>query len=189
IVPRYGQTWGAPVIGRTSVAGFPNKVWSVFIGGGVVPAVDPPDWGNTFFVLDAATGQPLFDGTTKAAFTIWNDPNASRGGPGCANPNGVASRPALCRPGDNASVQRVFFNDTEGKMWRMRVDGTSIATWAPASAVPTANDVFFDPANSSGNPNCVLDVSGATAPIPDPTTRLPVPPPLPLAHPRPPLLH
>jgi len=189
IVPRYGQTWGAPVIGRTSVAGFPNKVWSVFIGGGVVPSVDPTStpWGNTFFVLDASTGQPLFDGTTKAAFSIWNDPNDNPAGPVFDNPTGVASRASLYRPGDNASVQRVFFNDTEGKMWRMRVDGTSIATWAPASAVPNANDVFFDPANSSGNPNCVLDVNGATAQIIDATTGLPVLPAatLPLPKPRP----
>src|SRR5262249_15290147 len=92
--PRFGQTWGAPVIGRTSVAGFPNKVWSVFIGGGVAPAVDPLSipWGNTFYVLDASTGQPLFDGTTTAAFRIWNDPTDNPSGPVVDNPNGVASR-------------------------------------------------------------------------------------------------
>ena len=187
-VPRFGQTWGAPVIGRTSVAGFPNKVWSVFIGGGVAPAVDPLSipWGNNFYVLDASTGQPLFDGTTTAAFRIWNDPNDNPAGPVYDNPDGVASRASLYRPGDNASVQRVFFNDTEGKMWKMDVSGTSIATWNP-SPTNTANDVFFDPANSSGNPNCVLDIAGAATPIVDATTGLPVSPAatLPLPKPRP----
>ena len=187
-VPRYAQTWGAPVIGRTSVGGIGGKVWSVFIGGGVAPAVDPSGtaWGNAIYVLDAATGQPLFDGVTKAAFKIWNDPNDDPAGVVTDHPNGVASRPTLYRPGDNGTVERVYFNDTEGKMWRMRVSSPNITTWDPNPNLD-ARDVFFDPANAFGDPNCVLDINGVATPILDATTGLPVVPAatLPLPKPRP----
>jgi hypothetical protein len=179
-VPRFGYTWGAPVIARTNVSGL-GKVWSVFVGAGQA-GQDPMlvAWGNRFFVLDARTGQPLFDGTTYADFSIPDDPADPA-------PNNVASRPTLYRPADGALVDRVFFNDTEGKIWKMNAGGLSIATWNPA---PTANitDAFFDPASSSAA--CQLDVNGNPTPILDATTGAPIlvgftPMTLPLTVPRP----
>ncbi len=70
-LPRLGQTWSAPVIGRTTVATLGRK-WSVFVGGGVATGADNPTdpWGNAFFVLDAQTGHVLNDGTTNARFYV-----------------------------------------------------------------------------------------------------------------------
>ena len=179
-IPRLGQTWGPPVIARTSVGGL-GKPWSVFVGGGILPALDAQ--AHAFYVLDARTGTLLDDGTTKAAFDIWDDP---------ADPtiNTVASRPTLYRPADKSMVERVFFNDTEGKVWRMNTTSTSLASWAVSAGVPTAADAFFDPANASGNGACLLDVNGNTTPILDATTGVPVmvgmtPLTLPLSNPRP----
>ena len=96
--------------GPTSAAA--GNVWSVFVGGGVSASPDPiQPWANTFYVLDARTGKPVTDGTTSAAFSIWDDPADPAG-------NGVASRPTLYRPGDSSLVDRLFFNDTEGRSGR-----------------------------------------------------------------------
>ena len=153
-VPRLGETWGPPVIARTQTT--TGKPWSVFVGGGIVPGVDTTQpWGNLFYVLDAKTGQVLTDGPKSAAYTIWDDPADPA-------PNGVASRPTLFRPGDNGLVQRAYFNDTEGKIWRMNLSSSDMDTWKPGN---TAADPFFDPASS--NPVCALNVSGAPTPILD----------------------
>ena len=155
--PRLGETWGPAVIARTQTT--TAKPWSVFVGGGVVPSVDTTQpWGNLFFVLDAQTGQVLTDGAKTAAYTIWDDPADPA-------PNGVASRPTLFRPGDNGLVQKVYFNDTEGKVWRMNLSSPDMTTWAPGS---TAADPFFDPAST--NAVCALNVNGLPTPILDATS-------------------
>ncbi|HZX43432.1 MAG TPA: PilC/PilY family type IV pilus protein, partial [Myxococcaceae bacterium] len=155
--PRLGETWGAPVIARTQTS--TGKPWSVFVGGGVVPAVDAVQpWGNLFYVLDARTGQVLTDGPNSAAYSIWDDPADPA-------PNGVATRPTLFRPGDGAIAQKVFFADTEGKIWRMNLTSTDMTTWKPGN---TAADPFFDPAST--NAVCALDVGGVPTPILNATT-------------------
>ena len=165
-LPRFGETWSAPVIARTNVVG-PGKVWSVFLGGGV-ESLDPVKaWGNTFYVLDARTGKVLQDSTSaSAAFSVWDDPADP-------SPNGVAARPTVFRPGDTALASRVYFNDTEGKVWRMDVSGTSVSSWDPNPTHGPA-DAFFDPNNAGGNGACVLDVNGLQTQVIDATTGLPV---------------
>jgi Neisseria PilC beta-propeller domain len=173
-MPRLGQTWSAPVIGRTTPATL-GRTWSVFVGGGVGSgpdsATDP--WGNAFFVLNAATGAVLNDGATSARFYVADDP---------LDPakNNVAARPTLYRPSDGSTVDRVFFNDTEGKVWRMQVTSPTIANWTPG---PTP---FFDPA--SANAACQLNALGAITPITTALTGLPFTTgttTLPLSRPRP----
>jgi hypothetical protein len=182
--PRLGETWGAPVIARTAITS--RKPWSVFVGGGVVPGKDPiQPWGNLFYVLDATTGQVLTDGVNSAAFSIWDDPADDPTNLVTPDhPNGVATRPTLFRPGDNAVVRKAFFGDTEGKIWRMDLTQTDISTWKPGN---TAADPFFDPASS--NPVCALNVSGVATPILDATTGVQVvsgtPLTLPISKPRP----
>ena len=155
--PRLGETWGAPVIARTQTS--TGKPWSVFVGGGVVPGVDAiQPWGNLFYVLDARTGQVLTDGPNAAAYSIWDDPADPA-------PNGVATRPTLFRPGDNAIAKKAFFADTEGKIWRMDLSNADMTTWKPGN---TAADPFFDPAST--NAACALNVSGVPTPILDATT-------------------
>jgi Tfp pilus tip-associated adhesin PilY1 len=155
--PRLGETWGAPVIARTQISS--GKPWSVFVGGGIVPGVDiVQPWGNLFYVLDARTGQVLTDGPNSAAYTIWDDPTDPA-------PNGVGTRPTLFRPGDSAIVQKAFFADTEGKVWKMDLTSPDMTTWKPGN---TAADPFFDPAST--NPVCALNVSGVPTPILNATT-------------------
>jgi len=173
-LPRLGQTWSAPVIGRTTVTGL-GRTWSVFVGGGVAPgpdnATDP--WGNALFVLDAKTGAVLNDGVTRARFYVPDDPLDTA-------KNNVAARPTLYRPSDGSSVDRVFFNDTEGKIWRMKTTSPSIVNWSPGTTP------FFDPASSTTT--CQVNGLGVVTPILDATTGLPLTAgttTLPLARPRP----
>jgi hypothetical protein len=173
-LPRLGQTWSAPVIGRTNVTGL-GLTWSVFVGGGVAPGPDNPTdpWGNAFFVLNAQNGTVLTDGTTTARFYVPDDP---------ADPakNNVAARPTLYRPGDGAMVDRVFFNDTEGKIWRMKTTTPTIANWSPGTTP------FFDPVSAS--PVCEINGLGAVTPILDAISGNPLTTgttTLPLARPRP----
>jgi len=173
-LPRLGETWSPPVIGRTTVTGLGRK-WSVFVGGGVAPgpdnATDP--WGNAFFVLDAQTGNVLDDGVTRARFYVPDDPlDAAK--------NNVAARPTLYRPSDGASVDRVFFNDTEGKIWRMKTTSPNIVNWSPGTTP------FFDPVSTTVV--CQTNGFGVVAPILDATTGNPLTAgttTLPLSRPRP----
>ena len=170
--------WGRRGALRSSAERRPanlGRTWSVFVGGGVGSgpdsATDP--WGNAFFVLNAATGAVLNDGITSARFYVADDP---------LDPakNNVAARPTLYRPSDGSTVDRVFFNDTEGKVWRMQVTSPTIANWTPG---PTP---FFDPASS--NAACQLSALGAITPITTALTGLPFTTgttTLPLSRPRP----
>ncbi len=163
-MPRLGMTYSAPVIGRTS----PNTLgptWSVFVGGGVAPhstddfnSMDP--WGNALYVLKAQDGTVLYDGATYARFWVPDDP---------LDPakNNIAARPTLFRPSDGSMVDRVFFNDTEGKIWRAQVTSPSIANWWPSSPTP-----FFDPASVTAA--CELNSTGIVTPILNAATGLPV---------------
>jgi Neisseria PilC beta-propeller domain len=173
-MPRLGQTYSAPVIGRTTPTNN-GRTWSVFVGGGVAPGPDnlSDPWGNTLFVLNAQTGAVLTDGTTVARFSVTDDP---------LDPakNNVAARPTLYRPSDGSTVDRVFFNDTEGKMWRMQVTSPTIANWTPG-ATP-----FFDPASSTVA--CQISALGSVTPILNAQTGLPFTTgttTLPLSRPRP----
>src|SRR5262249_23003086 len=145
---RFGETWGPPVIARATANGIGTK-WSVFVGAGVSPQKDPVQaWGNVFFVLDASTGQILTDSANHTAnFSVYDDPGD------LTNPNGIAVRPTLYRPGDGSTVDRLYFADTQGKLWKMSLASTDISTWDPnpnrnALLVPDrAKDAFFDPFN------------------------------------------
>jgi hypothetical protein len=179
---RFGETWSPPVLGRANIGG---KPWAVFVGGGVAPNKDSlgVPWSNTFYVLDARDGTLLTDGVTNAKFVIPDDP-ADDPVSGIDHANGVAARPTLYRPGDASLVSRVYFNDTEGKMWRMDTSSGNIANWSPTISA----DPFFDPA--SANPVCQLDVNGNPAAVLEADTGLPamsagVPVTLPLSKPRP----
>jgi Tfp pilus tip-associated adhesin PilY1 len=86
----------------------------------------------------------------------------------------------LYRPSDGSTVDRVFFNDTEGKIWRMQVSSPTIANWTPG---PTP---FFDPA--SANMSCQINVLGSVTPIISALTGVPFTTgttTLPLSRPRP----
>ncbi|HTS82844.1 MAG TPA: PilC/PilY family type IV pilus protein [Myxococcaceae bacterium] len=179
---RLGYTTGAPVIARTKPGGTPK--WSVFMPGGIAPNADSlgVPWGNVFYVLDASTGLLLND-PNPARFVIPDDP---------ADPtvNGLPARPTLYRPGDSAYVQRVFFTDLEGKVWKVDVSSTNIIDWT--NQITPTSDPFFDPAAS--NPVCSLDLSGSPLKILDATTgvqvatgttTLPLPKPRPTIYNRP----
>ena len=174
---RLGYTTGAPVLARTKPGGTPR--WSVFMPGGMPPKADSlgTPWGNVLYVLDASTGTLLTDGATPARIVIPDDTTDPR-------PNGLISRPTLYRPGDRSFVERAFFTDLEGKIWKLDVTSNNIIDWK--NQITTTTDPFFDPAAS--NLVCTLDVSGAPMQIRDATTGLPVTTgttTLPIAKPRP----
>ncbi len=149
-VPRLGYTWGAPVVARTVVS---DRQAVVGLRRRRSAAGPGPPGPRASTCSTPGPAQLLDDGTSKASYDIWDDP---------ADPavNAVASRPTLYRPADKSMVERVFFNDTEGKMWRMNTTGTALTTWAVSAGLPTAADAFFDPANASDNSACLLNVNG-----------------------------
>ena len=159
---RLGYTLGAPVIARTKPGG--TAKWSVFMPGGMPPKADSlgVPWGNVLYVLDASTGALLDDGN-QARIVIPDDPGDPR-------PNGLISRPTVYRPGDRSFVERAFFTDLEGKIWKLDVTSPNIIDWK--NQITTTTDPFFDPAAS--NLVCTRDLSGAPLKILDATTGLPV---------------
>ncbi|HUM09503.1 MAG TPA: PilC/PilY family type IV pilus protein [Myxococcaceae bacterium] len=160
---RLGYTLGAPVIARTKPAGTPK--WSVFMPGGMPPMADSLGvaWGNVLYVLDASTGALLDDGANQARILIPDDPADPR-------PNGLIARPTVYRPGDRSLVERAFFTDLEGKIWKLDVTSPNIIDWK--NQITAGTDPFFDPAAS--NLVCTRDLSGLPLKILDANTGLPV---------------
>jgi len=141
-----GNTWSGPVVGRVTVntsSGNQDK-WAVFVGGGVSASTDR---GNFFNVIDALTGTTIVDNaSTTAKFKV------DLGG--VLPKNNLPSRPSLYRPQDGAFVKTIYFGDTQGRLNRMDVSGTMVASWTPVR--------WFDPADTA----CKADIFGnAAAPI------------------------
>ena len=105
IIPRLGETWGAPVIARTQTSMRGEAVWSVFVGGGVVPSSTRSSPGAT--LLRARRARPGRCSPTDPT----PPPSASGTTPADPAPNGVAapSDPLPTRgrlPGRTGLLQR-----------------------------------------------------------------------------------
>jgi hypothetical protein len=136
------DTWAAPVIARVQVDSDPYK-WGVFFGSGYSDspsrrASEPAQ----FYVLDAdpasrasPSGQarPLRDSASAAAKFEVPAENMIQGVPlpFPPPPNNVPARARVVRPDDGSRATRVYFGDTDGKVWRMNVTSEKIADWQP----------------------------------------------------------
>lgn len=120
-----GYTWSVPAIGRVKV-GNADK-WVAIVGGGWIdPTLSSNDnIGNRLYMIDIETGQLLRSGSNDAEWTI--------GGP----TNRVPSSIRAVDMDGNGYIEKIYFGDTSGVMWKMDLTDTNMGNWVPCK--------LFDP--------------------------------------------
>jgi Tfp pilus tip-associated adhesin PilY1 len=112
-------TWSSPTIGRVRV-GTADK-WVAFVGGGWSNPSDPSenDKGNRLYIIDIETGALLQQAGNTGEYVIGSAANKV---------------PSAIRDVDldrNGYVERIYFGDLEGKLWKMDLTSTSMSDWQP----------------------------------------------------------
>jgi hypothetical protein len=104
-----GYTWSTPTTGRVRVNG--EDRWVTFVGGGWDPGA--ADVGNRLYIIDVERGVIL------AEYVI--------GGPY----NRVASAIQDVDLNRDGYIERIYFGDTDGILWRMDLSSETMADWIP----------------------------------------------------------
>jgi Tfp pilus tip-associated adhesin PilY1 len=118
--PQLGETWSAPVAGRVKVGGTPR--WVVFFGSGY-NNIGEPNVGRSLWALDAVTG---------ALLGRWDIDDLAAG---AKNPSTIAntlpSSPSAVDFDGDGFVDRIYFADLEGRLWRLDVKGSATQSGTP----------------------------------------------------------
>ncbi len=118
-----GETWSVPEIGKVLKGG--NITWAGFVGSGYDNDSDHVV-GNRFYVVDLETGSSFWsftdsgvDTRTKHGFT-WDIQNA------------FVSSPSIMDVDQDGRVDRVYFADLDGRVWRANVsaDFQNESSWS-----------------------------------------------------------
>jgi hypothetical protein len=128
-----GETWSVPEVGQALKGG--NITWVAFVGSGYDN--DPNNVvGNKFYAVDLETGTSFWsftdsgvDTRTKYGFT-WDIQNA------------FVSSPSTMDVDQNGRVDRVYFTDLDGRVWRANVS----ANFQDASSWPVTK-IYEDAKN------------------------------------------
>ena len=149
-----GYTWSVPAIGRVKV-GTQDK-WVAFVGGGWWDDADMPgnlDIGNRLYIIDIEKGELLIQGSNIAEYVIGVD---KAGESNWIARNRVASGVREVDIDKNGYVERIYFGDTHGVMWKMDLTSTDMGDWVPCVLLDPATYDFSGLSNPpSVDPNSV----------------------------------
>ena len=177
------DTWAAPVIARVQVDSDPYK-WGVFFGSGYSDSPTRPVSDNAhFYVLDADPASRGTTGLTKplkgsasmsAKFDVPPD-NQIQGFPFPypPPPNNIPARARVVRPDDGSRASRVYFGDTDGKLWRMNVTSDKIADWAPVRMFNPFRMAQTSGAGCPHSTNVIRQLPDRALPVPAGNPQLP----------------
>jgi hypothetical protein len=153
-----GETWSVPAIGKVLKGG--NTTWVGFVGSGYDN--DPNNVvGNTFYAFDLETGTSFWsfsdsgvDTRVKEGFT-WDIQNAFVGSP------------SLIDIDQDGRVDRVYFADLDGRVWRADVSANfqNTSSWPVTKIYEDANNfpISVKPAvymKSGGYPQIYFGTGG-----------------------------
>ncbi len=122
-----GYTWSVPAIGRVKVGN--SDKWVAIVGGGWTdPGVSANNnVGNRLYMIDIETGQLLRSGVNYAEWTIGGSTNR------------VPSTIRAVDMDGNGYIEKIYFGDTSGVMWKMDLTDTDMGNWTPCKLFdPTA---------------------------------------------------
>jgi|Deesub1362A_J573_1020465.scaffolds.fasta_scaffold00148_20 hypothetical protein len=120
-----GYTWSVPAFGRIRVRirGRVEEKWVAFVGGGYSTNANE---GNRLYIIDIEKGEILTDGARVAEYVIDTDT-----GDGDLTNNNVPSPIREVDLDKNGYVERIYFGDTEGILWKLDLSSTNMADWVP----------------------------------------------------------
>lgn len=140
-----GYTWSVPAIGRVRI-GTKDK-WVAIVGGGWSDPSNPANSnvGNRIYMIDIETGDILKQGKAYAEWTI-----------GTAT-NRVPSAIRAVDMDKNGYIDKIYFGDTSGVMWRMDVSSNNMEDWVPCK--------LFDPSAPNWHTNVTSPPSLVARPM------------------------
>jgi type IV pilus assembly protein PilY1 len=111
---RMAETWSEPAIGKVKIG--TNDQYVMFVGGGYNTDSNNLT-GKAFFVVDLATGAPVwsYDGTVS--------------GDGTYMKFSLAANPTAVDIDNNGYVDHVYIGDIGGQLWKFDVSQTDASTW------------------------------------------------------------
>lgn len=111
---RMAETWSEPVIGKVKISSSDKYV--MFVGGGYDTSQNN-NTGKAFFVIDLATGAP-----------VWSyDSTAS--GDGQYMNFSLAANPTAVDLDNNTFVDHIYIGDVGGQLWKFEVSDTATSNW------------------------------------------------------------
>ncbi len=140
-----GQTWSTPSVGKIDVG---SGVKPVIVFGGGYNGDDDGDWagdqgkdaanrsdtygtnddeGNAIFIVDAETGQLIWKAVDGASAGYTSSSKTY------VHPDLDDSIPAELSAADmngDGKLDRIYFGDTGGRVWRADIEGTDRANWS-----------------------------------------------------------
>jgi hypothetical protein len=135
-----GQTWSAPALGRvTTTAG---EKWVAFFGSGYNNRFGAPNVGRALYAVDALSGQIMGQWNVGDLPTGPNNPSTID--------NSVPGAPSLIDVNNDGFVDRVYFGDLEGRLWKLE---TSANVALNASGAMNPNAYLLCTLFDAGDPN------------------------------------
>ena len=159
-----GYTWSVPAIGRVKLG--TSERWVAIVGGGWTNPNDPAnnDVGNRLYMIDIETGDLLRDGSQTSEWQIGSSTNRVPSAIKAVDMNG------------DGYIDRVYFGDTSGVMWKMDLTSSRIRDWVPCKLfdpqapnwnsetldrpVITPRPIFYEPAVVKGDSGNYLVLFG-----------------------------
>lgn len=138
--PQLGETWSAPVAARVMIGGATR--WVVFFGSGY-NNLGAPNVGRSLWALDAANG------TLLGRWDV-DDLEASASNPPTILNTLPASPSAVDVNGDRY-VDRIYFADLEGRLWRLDVSADAVLSGTPSLISNWAAVKVFDAGQESAS--------------------------------------
>jgi type IV pilus assembly protein PilY1 len=111
---RMAETWSEPAIGKVKIGS--NDQYVMFVGGGYYTD-DNNSKGKAFFVIDLATGAP-----------VWSYDNTAGGDATYMNFS-LAANPTAVDIDNNGYVDHVYIGDVGGQLWKFDVSQTATTDW------------------------------------------------------------
>jgi hypothetical protein len=136
---KMGNTWSRPEIGRVVIDGTESFV--VLVGGGYS---DTDDVGNTFYVIDATSGNII------KKFEVGDSKNKIPAGATAFDSNG------------DGRVEAVYFGDYSGILWKITLTGKNEKNWNlvklydPGTDLLAKYPIFYPPAVTKNKKGQVL---------------------------------
>jgi len=144
-IPRMGQTWSRPVLGRIQVldGGAPKDKYVAIFGGGFDPTFQPGDAiltadqavspfkkatrGSAFYIVDIETGRVLYKATSGTDSVA-----------GLTNFAPMPAPPSVTDYNDDGYLDLAYIGDVNGRMWRIDLTPDTSAARGVCSSCDTA---------------------------------------------------
>jgi hypothetical protein len=141
-VAALGETWSPPVAARVTIGGTPT--WVIFFGSGY-NNLSALNVGRSLYALDAMSGTLLGRWDVDDIANSATNPSTIE--------NTIPAGPNVVDIDDDKLIDRVYFGDLEGRLWRLDVSANATSSGTPALIDNWTLTNIFDAGLPTGSGN------------------------------------